>query len=476
MDSLTYWKNREAEQRNKNIKDQAAIDKEIEGIYNRTMAEVQKEIDAFYGKYAAKEGITISEAKKRASQLDMDAYSAKAKKYVAEHDLSKEANEEMRLYNLTMKVNRLELLKANIGMHMVGGFDEMEKLFGDKLTDRTLDEFKRQAGILGETIQDNNKKAASIVNASFHNATYSDRIWMHQDLLKAEIAKNLKTGLVQGKNPRVLAQDIRRTFGSSQYNAERLMRTEMARVQTDAQMQSFKENGFDEYQYLALGNACEICRALDGKHFPVDKMMPGLNAPPMHPNCRCSTSAYMGREEFDQWLDDKADTTEEERTANKTATNYAISNEIFTVDQGAEYGDLTSEEVEQELKSTEIGRHTIEYLKSTGIKPIFTFEDPEIFGVRGSQYGDTIKIYIRNIHSKRVCAQTVIHEVAHIEYGIGSCQWAEAVCFAQEKKHIANKEKLSFSELRYIVKLAKDNYPEYNWKKGGYRNGRTFRR
>ena len=129
---------------------------------------------------------------------------------------------------------------------------------------------------------------------------------MHQDLLKAEIAKNLKTGLVQGKNPRVLAQDIRKTFGSSQYNAERLMRTEMARVQTDAQMQSLKENGFDEYQFLALGNACEICRALDGKHFPVDKMMPGLNAPPMHPNCRCSTSAYMGREEFDQWLDAKS--------------------------------------------------------------------------------------------------------------------------------------------------------------------------
>lgn len=304
-DSLTYWKNREAEQRNKNIKDQTAIDKEIEDIYSRTLAEVQKEIDAFYGKYATKEGITISEAKKRASQLDMDAYSAKAKKYVKEHDFSDEANEEMRLYNMTMKVNRLELLKANIGMHMVGGFDEMEKLFGEKLTDRTLDEFKRQAGILGGAVQDNNKKAASIVNASFHNATYSDRIWMHQDLLKAEIAKNLKTGLVQGKNPRVLAQDIRKTFGSSQYNAERLMRTEMARVQTDAQMQSFKENGFDEYQFLALGNACEICRALDGKHFKVDKMMPGLNAPPMHPNCRCSTSAYMNREEFDQWLDDK---------------------------------------------------------------------------------------------------------------------------------------------------------------------------
>ena len=38
---------------------------------------------------------------------------------------SDEANEEMRLYNLTMKVNRLELLKARLGLEMVNGFDEM---------------------------------------------------------------------------------------------------------------------------------------------------------------------------------------------------------------------------------------------------------------------------------------------------------------------------------------------------------------
>ena len=56
-----------------------------------------------------KEGITMAEAKKRADKLDIDAYARKAKKYVAKKDFSDEANEEMRIYNLTMKVNRLEL-------------------------------------------------------------------------------------------------------------------------------------------------------------------------------------------------------------------------------------------------------------------------------------------------------------------------------------------------------------------------------
>ena len=51
----------------------------------------------------------LAEAKRRVSKLDIAAYQRKAKRYVADKDFSKQANEEMRLYNLTMKVNRLEM-------------------------------------------------------------------------------------------------------------------------------------------------------------------------------------------------------------------------------------------------------------------------------------------------------------------------------------------------------------------------------
>ena len=39
---------------------------------------------------------------------------------------------------------------------------------------------------------------------------------------------------------------------------------------------------------------------------------------------------------------------------------------------------------------------------------------------------------------------------------------------AKEKMHIVNRMKLTEEELRYIVKLARTAYPEYEWKKGGY--------
>ena len=301
--SNNYWRRREEENLRANRKTEAEYEKAINDTYKYMLDQIQKEINGFYAKYARAEGRTLSEAKRRVSKIDIEEYGRKAARYVKTKDFSKQANDEMRLYNATMKINRLELLKANIGLELVAGFDELQKYFEEKLTNRTMDEFKRQSGILGRTVQNNEKAAHAIVNASFKNATYSDRIWMYQGMLKAELDSLLKTGLIQGKHPTELARHLQKRFGVSAYNANRLMTTELARVQTEAQKQSFIRNGFTQYTFLAIGTACEACRALNEKHFDIDKMMPGENAPPMHPNCRCSVAAYMDSEEYEAWIE-----------------------------------------------------------------------------------------------------------------------------------------------------------------------------
>ena len=312
MNSKDYWAKREADALKGYIKDEKAYDRELQRIYSNMLDAVQKEIDSFYGKYAAKEGITIAEAKKRVSKLDIEAYERKAAKYVKDKDFSKKANEEMRLYNLTMKVNRLEMLKANIGLELIAGHDELEKFMEEILQGRTMEELERQAGILGKTVRFNAAKAKAIVNASFNNATFSDRLWQYHDIMKADLSKLLQSGLIQGKNPRVLAKELRKYFigkdgsGGAKYCTERLMRTELARVQTEAQRQSFVRNGFDKYMFIVNSGCCDICQAVAKANegiYDVEKMMPGENAPPMHPHCRCSTAAYEDDDEYEAWLD-----------------------------------------------------------------------------------------------------------------------------------------------------------------------------
>ena len=312
MSSKTYWEKREAEALKHYLQEEQEYQAQLRAIYQNMLDAAQKEIDAFYGRYADKEQITLAEAKRQVSKLDIAAYQRKAKRYVADKDFGKQANEEMRLYNLTMKVNRLEMLKANIGLELVAGHDEQEKFMSKILRGRTEEELQRQAGILGKTVRNNAKLAETIPNASFHGATFSERIWGNQTALKAELSKQLQVGMIQGKNPRVLAREIQKTFGASASNAERLMRTELARVQTEAQKQSFLANGFEMYTFHVNHGCCAACSDLDGKHFKIKDMMPGENAPPMHPNCRCSVSAYEDDTEYEAWLDflDKGGTTE----------------------------------------------------------------------------------------------------------------------------------------------------------------------
>jgi SPP1 gp7 family putative phage head morphogenesis protein len=326
MNSRDYWLQREQEQLKHNITDEKEYDKQLHQIYQNMLDACQKEIDSFYAKYASAEGITLAEAKKRVSQHDVKAFERKAAKYVKEKDFSAKANEELRLYNATMKINRLEMLKANIGLETIAGHDEMQKFMEGILKGRTEDELKRQAGILGKTVLNNAAKANAIVNGSFHSGTFSDRIWQYQDLMRQDLGRLLQQGLIQGKGARAIAKDLKKywygadpkTGGGAQYCMERLMRTELARVQTEAQKQSFIRNGFDMYTFLcnehsSRSGTCSICRGLNGKHFKVADMMPGENAPPMHPHCRCSTAAYEDSKEYEAWLDYLANggTTEE---------------------------------------------------------------------------------------------------------------------------------------------------------------------
>ena len=343
MTSQEYWAKREAEQLRHNITEEAEYDKRLKQIYSDMLDACQNEINAFYGRYAAKEGITLAEAKKKVAKLDIAAYERKAKRYVADKDFSAKANEEMRLYNAVMKINRLEMLKANIGLELIAGHDELEKFMGGILKGRTEDELKRQAGILGKTVKNNAVKAHAIINGSFHSGTFSDRIWQYQDLMREDLGKVLTDGLIRGKNPRAIAKDMHKVFyggdpkkvGGYRYCIERLMRTELARVQTEAQKQSFVRNGFEQYTFIVNGGCCDICEGLKGKHFPVAKMMPGENAPPMHPHCRCSTAAYSDRKEYEEWLDHlaKGGTTEEFEKQKAAKVNNSLTNKAAKDDK-----------------------------------------------------------------------------------------------------------------------------------------------
>ena len=306
MSSADYWKKREQEAKKATIRDEEEYRKRIETIYKQTYEAVERQINDWYARYASKNGLSMSEARMRVKKLDMERYERLAAKYVATHDFSDQANEEMEIYNLTMRINRLELLKAQINLELLAGYDDLDKELEREFIEQAMKEDRRLAGILGDSVIGNQRYAKQIVNASFWNATYSERIWgNNMPRLRSSIETQLRNGIIQGIHSTELARNLRKSFDVSIRDSERLMITEVRRIQTEIQKDSFDRNGFREYRFISAGDGkvCPECERLHGQHFKVSEMQPGENAPPMHPVCRCSTAAWMDGEKYKRWLD-----------------------------------------------------------------------------------------------------------------------------------------------------------------------------
>lgn len=83
-------------------------------------------------------------------------------------------------------------------------------------------------------------------------------------------------------------------FSNVRYAAERLARTETARVQFVAQKNSVIDNGYKYVQWFAEAKVCKVCRAIADQDndwrsgiYRV-KDVPDI---PVHPNCMCFIGA-----------------------------------------------------------------------------------------------------------------------------------------------------------------------------------------
>lgn len=302
--SSLYWRIREQQHAKEMMARDKDYSEEIKKIYSRNYGEIQRTINDFYIRYADKNGLSIADAKKKVSSFDVQAYADKAKQWVKERNFSKEANETLELYNATMKINRLELLKSEIGLYLANNGDELDKYIYQTLTDEAKAEALRQAGILGETLKTMSAEDIDAIVKGSHKvdisntagqSTFSERIWGHNQALKNNLDNLLTQSLINGKHPNVLARDLMKQFNASRYEAERLMRTESARVQGAVQLENAVENGYDYYEIVASPGCCSVCAAMDGKVFRVSDAEVGTNMYPFHPNCRCSAAVSTGK-------------------------------------------------------------------------------------------------------------------------------------------------------------------------------------
>lgn len=137
--------------------------------------------------------------------------------------------------------------------------------------------------------KNHNPNISKLIDEQLSNSQFSARIWQSHTELKAELQKLLFRAIANGEHSTTLARNLRKKFDVSVYQSKRLVRTEVAKLQIEIQKESYGKNGIDLYEWIIEADACKNCKEFDGVKFKVSEMKIGENAPPIHPNCRCST-------------------------------------------------------------------------------------------------------------------------------------------------------------------------------------------
>ena len=260
------------------LKDDRKMKRELAKVYNSSLEDIQRHIDADIQRFAHKEGVSMAEAKRIISKTDVEAFQSTAKRYVEEGKFGPKPNKELRRFNVTMRTNRLELLQARINLDTVMLAWEEERLTAKYITEEVIKEHIRQAGILGMTVPSSTQLetlAKAVLLSDVSGATFSDRIWANQNELRNNINQTIERALIRGEHPRKSAASIKRLvrddYGKANRAADRIAITEVARSQHISMTLALKEAGIDEYIWIAENDSCPDCAELDGKIFDVDE-------------------------------------------------------------------------------------------------------------------------------------------------------------------------------------------------------------
>lgn len=292
--SKSYWVQREldhAEDIKKSVNDELKV---MKNSFDQALLDIQDDIVRNYSRYAKGNGMTMDEAMMLADKEDVTRLTDKVKKYVNERDFSPQANADLKLYNLKIRVSRLKLLELEIQL-------EIDRLNG-KNTDRAerflqqqaMQEYKRQASILGQSLSFSEQSVSSIVNASYSlsgkgSYSYSTNIWKNNEALKSKLTDTLNRVILQGKNPNQFNKEFRDLFDVQPHQAGRLLITETSRVQGEVQSDSYKQSGIDMYDIVYERRACQTCISIARSGpYKLSKAEVGTNMYPFHPNCMCS--------------------------------------------------------------------------------------------------------------------------------------------------------------------------------------------
>jgi len=272
---------------------------ELKEAFQHAKREIRTIINDFFMQYAKENKVSYAEAQKLLDKMELEElkdFIAKVEETMTEYNL------ELKNMSIRARITRYQALEKQIDAILQRLYaseyeykskELLKEIYSDSYY-RTWYHIDQFHGYHQAFSQINPRTIDALIKYPWNGANFSDRIWKQKDHMLQVLKEDITTMLVQGKNPKTLAESFAKRFQTKEYEAYRLLHTESSFIIEQGTLAAYKEDGVEKYQIVATldERTSDICRELDGEIYDVDKAIVGVNYPPFHPFCRTTTVPY----------------------------------------------------------------------------------------------------------------------------------------------------------------------------------------
>ena len=306
MKNSEYWKLRFEQLEQAQNGQGAAAFAEIEKQYKEAQKQIEGQIARWYQRFADNNGITLAQARQylkgaalKEFQWDVQDYI----KYGQDNALMGGWMKELENASAKYHISKLEALKIQTQQSLEVMFSKQMGTVTGAMGDifesgyyHTAYELQKGFNIGWDIAGLDQSQIEKVLSKPWavDGKNFSERIWTNKEKLISELHGELTQNIMLGADPQKAIDSLAKKMNTSKQNAGRLIMTEEAHFSSAAQRDCFNELDVEQYEIVATldSHTSDICRSLDGKHFPMKDFQAGVTAPPFHVYCRSTTVPY----------------------------------------------------------------------------------------------------------------------------------------------------------------------------------------
>ena len=292
-----YWRKRAIELAEKQKREDDDLCLRFHREYERILHELDKEISIFYARYAENESVSMADARRLLRDAELEDFRMSLDEFRAKA-LAGGFDKELEEVYLRSRISRLQALQTQVELRMMELFSSQRDVLRDHLQERYTDTYYRtvyavsqQVDVASTFARIDPQTVEKILATPWAGSEFSSRIWADKDKLTRELMQTLSRGFVRGDSLDRMTKEFAKRMGVSESRAAVLIHTESVHMAAEAAEQGYRETGIRSYRFEAALDlkTCTVCCALDQREFPLAERETGINYPPLHPRCRCTT-------------------------------------------------------------------------------------------------------------------------------------------------------------------------------------------